>query len=208
MNALVENNLFKYVPIATAASIATLGLFICMYLLIAMDVAEPTAKKPKTQIDIFMPKHTPKIIPTDKKVEPVNPPDPTPPTPELNIDPIQGSKMLAKITSPTLNHKVTIDPRNNTGVLESGVIPQVRVGPVYPERARARGIEGYVDLNFTVLKTGKVSNVQVIDSTPLGVFDRAAIKALKKWRYKPQLANGEPVITHNVQTRMRFKLDQ
>jgi TonB family protein len=56
------------------------------------------------------------------------------------------------------------------------------VSPIYPQRAKMAGIEGNVTLEFGVAD-GEVSNIRVVSSTPAGVFDTAAITALKQWHF-------------------------
>jgi protein TonB len=80
------------------------------------------------------------------------------------------------------------------------------VDPVYPARAMARGLEGYVDLSFTVTAGGTVANPVVVHSTS-PAFERNAIRAVLKYKYKPQIRDGLAADTHNVSTRIEFKLD-
>jgi len=54
-------------------------------------------------------------------------------------------------------------------------------------------------------KKGRTKDVQVIESTPPGVFDRAVISAISGWRYRPARYNGQPVEVP-VRTRIRFEL--
>lgn len=63
--------------------------------------------------------------------------------------------------------------------------PISTVRPKYPWRARANGVEGFVELSFEVDSDGNVSEVEVLDSIPKGIFDRAASVALKKWKFLP-----------------------
>ena len=67
----------------------------------------------------------------------------------------------------------------------------VNVNPVYPEDARAAGIEGLVVLEIVIGKTGAVIETQVLRSIP--ELDQAAIDAVRQWQYQPTLLNGEPV---------------
>ncbi len=61
--------------------------------------------------------------------------------------------------------------------------PNHIVSPIYPQRAKMAGVEGNVKLEFGVTQDGGVSNVKVVGSTPAGVFDTAAITALKQWHF-------------------------
>ena len=82
-----------------------------------------------------------------------------------------------------------------------------RPAPVYPESARLAGAEGYVDVAFTVLRSGQVGWIRVRHAAPSGFFEPAALDALRAWRFRPALQGGEPVECR-VQTRMRFTLTE
>ncbi len=84
--------------------------------------------------------------------------------------------------------------------------PLVRIPPEYPHSALLNETEGYVTLMFTVTETGSVADPEVIASQPPGVFDRAAIKSVLRWKYQPQLANGKP-ISVVTRTRIRFSME-
>lgn len=56
--------------------------------------------------------------------------------------------------------------------------------PNYPWRARRQGIEGFVELEFSVDEQGRVTDVEVLDAMPQGVFEKAASKALAKWTFE------------------------
>ncbi len=71
----------------------------------------------------------------------------------------------------------------------------------YPADALRKGIEGWVELSFLVTAEGKVARVAVLDSSPKGVFDSAAAKALARARYKPPVDGGKPTA---VSTRVRI----
>ncbi|MBF6649733.1 energy transducer TonB [Methylobacter sp. BlB1] len=80
-----------------------------------------------------------------------------------------------------------------------------RVPPRYPSRAEARGIEGWVRLEITVSPTGTVRDARVVDASPKGVFDRAALEAIRQWRFKPAFREGRAVEQQAEQT-VRFRL--
>ena len=61
----------------------------------------------------------------------------------------------------------------------------VAEGPVYPESARVQRLEGFVTLAYDVTASGNVDNVRVINSEPAGVFDNAAIAAVRDWQFLP-----------------------
>ena len=73
---------------------------------------------------------------------------------------------------------------------QSEATPIVRINPSYPTTAAEQGIEGQVTLSFSITTDGKVSDVEVVESQPQGVFDEAAVAALQKWRYHPEHAGA------------------
>ena len=81
-----------------------------------------------------------------------------------------------------------------------------RVAPEYPPEAERRGVEGSVDVSFTIDPDGKVTDVIVDHSEPSDIFDRAAASAVRRWRYEPKLMDGTPVEQH-TQAHVVFKLD-
>lgn len=83
----------------------------------------------------------------------------------------------------------------------------VGVAPIYPAAALSHGLEGHVDLSFTVTSVGIVADPVVIQSTD-SVFERAAIRAILNYKYKPRVVDGVPVNTPNVETRMSFEIEK
>lgn len=82
------------------------------------------------------------------------------------------------------------------------IMPIVRINPQMPRKAAMRGIEGYVIVQFTVTKSGSTKDVKILEARPPRIFDRAAKRAILKWRYKPQLVDGKP-----VEVMQRVQLD-
>ena len=80
-----------------------------------------------------------------------------------------------------------------------------RVSPEYPPEAARRGIEGSVGVTFTVSSDGKVSDIIIVNAEPSDIFDRAAVDAVRRWRYEPKKVGGVPVEAH-LQARVQFKL--
>lgn len=76
----------------------------------------------------------------------------------------------------------------------------------YPTEARAKGQTGFVTLRVLVSEEGTVNDVQVVQSTPQGVFERAAREAVRRWRFTPALSKGRAVAVWSVQ-KIRFSLE-
>ncbi len=78
------------------------------------------------------------------------------------------------------------------------------VAPQYPQDAISRGVEGWVDLSFGVTASGGVVDVRVDDAKPRNQFDRAALAAVRQWKYEPS-ADGLDR-EQRLKTRVQFKL--
>jgi protein TonB len=102
----------------------------------------------------------------------------------------------------------TILGKPGPGKTDSEAKPIVQIKPLYPIDAARKGIEGWVKLSFSIDKTGSVTNIEILDSSPKRTFDRSARKALKGWRYQAKFVNGAPVIQDNLQVQLDFSLDQ
>jgi len=68
--------------------------------------------------------------------------------------------------------------------IETGLQILRRSPPVYPARALVRKTEGWVKLQLIIDATGKVADARVLDAKPSGVFDAAALKAVRRWRFQ------------------------
>ena len=80
-----------------------------------------------------------------------------------------------------------------------------REAPAFPEAVRAIGVEGTVEIALTVLRDGGVGWVRMVRAEPRGYFEQAAAEGVRRWRFRPAIANGEP-IECRLRTRVRFAL--
>ena len=87
-------------------------------------------------------------------------------------------------------------------------LPIMRVTPVYPSRASRRGIEGWAEVAFTINTNGATEDVRIVAEEPSSVFGRAAIKAVRKWKYKPQIIDGKVQPRPNVRVVLKFELEK
>ena len=90
---------------------------------------------------------------------------------------------------------------------DGDILPLVRIEPRYPSRALHREIEGWVLLEFSISPAGTVVNPFVVDSEPRRIFDRSALRAVSRWKYKPKVEDGAAVIRHGVQVVLTFELE-
>lgn len=79
------------------------------------------------------------------------------------------------------------------------------VAPEFPTKALSQRVSGSVTVEYTVDGSGDTRDVRVVEATPPGVFDKAAVTAIKRWHYEPVIVNGAPVEIP-VRTSIRFEL--
>lgn len=91
--------------------------------------------------------------------------------------------------------------------IDKNPTPIVRTAPIYPIQAKMRRVEGMVVLEFVVDKEGRARDIEVSRSEPDDIFVDSAKKAVRNWRFKPGIKDGEPVEVR-VQQKLTFNLDQ
>lgn len=186
----------------------TFGLFYLMQYLISMG-SERGANIRKGQVIEFVRLKRDTATQTRKRELPKKekPPEPPPP-PELQMSQTDAPDANAMaIAAPDLRAGPDLGSGPNMGApSDSDSVPLVRVPPQYPIRAAERGIEGWVVLRFTITATGTVKSPVVLDAKPKRIFDRAAIRALKKWKYRPRIVDGVAV-ERVEEVKLSFDLD-
>lgn len=148
--------------------------------------------------------------PIEKKREPPKreKPKQQPPPPEIDLAKNINPSSAVGAIIPMLDTVAELGKASSlgTGGNDRDVVPLVRVDPQYPPRAKQRGIEGYVDIEFTIGPAGTVKDPKIIGAHPQGVFEQNALRAVRRWRYNAMMVDGEPVARHGVQVRIRFEL--
>lgn len=79
-------------------------------------------------------------------------------------------------------------------------------GPRYPQQAKQQGVEGEVLVAYDVDESGRVLNARVVRSVPSGIFDEAALAAVRSWRFNPPLLEGQAQAAKNLESNIAFKL--
>lgn len=81
------------------------------------------------------------------------------------------------------------------------------ISPEYPQRAQEAGTEGWVDLIYTVRADGTTGDLSVAGAEPAGIFEDAAMSAVRKWRYEPVVREGRAV-DQRVRVRIKFAMEK
>lgn len=83
-----------------------------------------------------------------------------------------------------------------------------RTAPSYPRQELREGNQAWVHIAYCIDESGSTQNVSVLDSVGGPSFDKAAIKAVKRWQYEPALIDGEPSWQSRNQTYITFAIDR
>ncbi|WP_206483536.1 energy transducer TonB [Thalassotalea sp. G2M2-11] len=146
-----------------------------------------------------------------KERKPQKPQKPKEPPPQMLQPQMQQSNPDIQSVSTHFSADVQTDAQLSSGLsLDSSdgdYLPIVKVAPIYPRRAQSRGIEGYVIVEFTVTSNGSVRDPIVIEANPEGIFDRAALDAALKFKYKPRVVDGNATEVAGVQNKISFEID-
>jgi protein TonB len=142
------------------------------------------------------------------------PPKKPPPPPRVTIsNPDQPQPDMPQIDMPRISLGVSAGGGPYLGNWSAGdpsadgdIIPIVRIEPQFPREALIRGISGWVEVEFTIEPDGSVSNPRVSASSPSDIFNRDAIRAIFKWKFKPRIVDGKPV-TRQAKQRLEFNLN-
>ncbi|MCL1049642.1 TonB family protein [Shewanella abyssi] len=199
-----QNSLFSRTSIMLIGALVTLGLFIFMSQLVKSDLVY-VGKATEAPI-LHITSEIPDPIPP-KKIERIKP-DPIvvkPPRIEIPSHGEGGITPLTDIAPPVMPR---VSKGYNQGATNQDAMPVVQVAPQYPISAARNGKEGYVVLQFDISTLGSVTNVSVIDSKPKRIFNKSAVRAIKGWKYKPKVVEGNPVIQPKQQIRLDFTLEK
>lgn len=210
------------IPCLTAP-IITFGLLLFMATLINQQAEQHHTKQDNPHFDLF-------VSNVDASFESRQRSKPEPPKPEQAQD-IQPTELVqAQLSNPDMSVALEIpslDLSSNVSAMSismpgiesmnipvagtaanTSAMPLYRVQPRYPRKAARLGKEGYVTLSFDINEAGRVVNVHVIDAQPPRSFEREAERALKQWKYKPMLVNGEAVSQFGQRIRLDFQMEK
>jgi protein TonB len=126
---------------------------------------------------------------------------------EINrkLPPISGTLPVAPMQTVSLG---TPDLNGIFGIgeIDHPLTPLAQIPPIYPMRARRKGIEGWVKVRFIVDEEGRVDDISIIKSHPRNIFDAPVLRCVSAWRFTPGTVGGVPVKTW-VETTVRFDLE-
>ncbi|AMG29437.1 energy transducer TonB [Grimontia hollisae] len=202
-----------------------LGLFALMATMVTPPPNSEAGEDTLFAFDVFMSEPESEIERRDRVAPPK--PDVPPPPPSMQMSAVTTTAVSApsiqatmpdvsmdiqvegmNINMPAIAAPIVGSPSPGFGQGNQSAMPLVRVQPSYPARALKRGIEGYVIVSFTINEEGRPTDMRVVEASPKRVFDREALRALKKWKYSPLLVDGKPVPQPGQTVKLEFTLAQ
>ncbi len=203
-------------PIAALlAAVVTFSLFLLMHQLISSGGRSRAELEAIAGIR-FGPVNLADDIAIKSRKKPEKPPPPKDPPapPRMQLPRMQQQvQNMPRMDLPNLELPLT----SGTGMFlgnfqqvdrtaEGDIIPIVVIRPMYPREAAISGTEGWVKVEFTITANGTVKDPRVIEASPARLFNREAIRAILKWKFKPRVVDGVAVDRSATQL-IEFSLD-
>ena len=181
----------------------------------------------KSDIEIIVPVNILKLNPPrhapEKREKPPETKKPEKIIPTVRLSHKSTRIPKIKVKMPRLNFE--INPRLSAGMhvsppgdqlkleefYDQGEVDQMpmtilKTKPIYPYRAKRLNITGKVDVKFLVNAQGCVSRIQILKSTPPGIFDQSVRRSLVSWRFAPGKISGRAVSTWVI-TTIEFEME-
>lgn len=201
-----QTNLTRFFTASILAIGVTFSLFAFMQYLIKGQNAPLITPTDVIEFEVMAPreeKATPNI-------------DRRPPPPPKMQEPPRREMMPPTSTTPNLPQltpiiEVTVEPPSGNGgtlIVDTQARPIVRIPAKYPPTAAQQGLEGWVQISFSIDETGQVIDAKVTDAEPKRVFNREALAAVRKWKYQPKLVDGKGQIVTGQTVQIDFSLQE
>jgi protein TonB len=212
----IDMNKLRGLIAALFAVGVTFGLFLFMFKLISSGGSNTEELEAIAGIH-FGPVDIPDEITTKNRRIPKKPPPPKdpPPPPKMQVSQVdQSVQNMPVLDLPNLDIPMTSGEGMYIGNVaaidkteEGDIIPIVVIRPMYPREAALKGTEGWVKVGFTITAIGTVKDPTVLDADPPRIFNREALRAILKWKFKPRVVDGVAVDRPATQI-IDFNLDQ
>ncbi len=197
----------RYALSVIFAVLITFSLFWGMQYLIATGNNPLEGKIEGRRVEIGEVRQAQDVEQTIRKPDKPEDADTPPDTPDLDMDTnVDNVSTGIEIGMAPVSAVVSVGGTGGFAASDGDYLPIVKVAPIYPRRAQERGLSGYVIVEFTVTRLGTVVDAKVIESTN-SVFNRAAIKAALKFKYKPKVVDGQPIDVAGVLHKITFEME-
>jgi len=204
----------------SGALVFNLALFALMPHLLERPSEAPVFEQPVANINVIRLKREERPVEREPEKPPAPPPEALPqphftPTshPRFALDfelnphlPAGPVAVALPAVAPVETDMAGLGDLFAAGDLDAPLTVVSRIPPVYPIHAKHRGIEGWVRVRFVVQEDGRVTDITIRESQPIGVFDENVLRCVAGWRFKPGTVEGTPVKAW-AETTIRFQLE-
>ena len=194
--------------------VVSLGLFLVMNALISGQGGKQASGSSGQIVGMIRVEEAEQVR-AKQRVRPQKPPPPKepPPPPKLKVpSEKKPERQPMRITMPNIDI-----PSAGGGpylgqwspgdaAAEGEAVPIVRIDPQWPREALEQGLEGFVQLEVLIGTDGSTKDVKVLESKPGSLFVRNAIRAVRRWKFKPKIVDGTPV-ERWARTTIEFELE-
>ena len=200
-----KNPMFKTSTAVIGGAVMTFIAFAFMQYLISGEQRAPIKLGDDITVEIFQ-------APEDKQTTHIKriPPLPTPKIPPKappRVTPSNEPITAISTAPPIVIDRFGDDMKQTLNRPTGDASPIVRINPKYPTSAARDGIEGWVQLSFNISPTGEVIDATVVNSEPKRIFDREALRAIKRWKYRQKVIEGVAQLQTGQTVQLDFKLD-
>lgn len=190
-------------PVAGAV---TVGLFLMMRGLIDIGPVEPEEAPDPLEVVLSF-----EVAPVEPKprieIDEIPEVEAPPPIERIPVETgaPDGEFLNTRYELPPVDPSVTDIASNGTFSADGNPVPLVRIEPVYPARPAERGLEGQCMMIFDITPQGTTANVRALSCSNTG-FEQSSINAVRRWRYSPQVENGQPTTFRGATTQLVYRL--
>lgn len=209
----IKGFMVRLTPSMLIAAGVSFCLFTLMSVMIASDQATilvPQAKVIKVkniqpvEDTIFIRADVVEVLPKSFFVKPLDKPS------ELNLSLPQDYSYETKMAFESIERVATLEKIDISlsPIIDRDAILLAISNPMYPYSAEKAHIEGHVVVAMNVGIDGKVDDAWVVEASPAGYFENDALRAAKKFKYRPRIKNGKKVMASNLKYRWDFDLPE
>ena len=197
---------FRIFSVSLLAAAITFGLFFVMQALVGAE-GEKLEAKASNIVEFIRLKRDTQPETKKREIPDRKAPDQPPTPPQMDFSQNLNADAMAGAIVPIVDARIELAADDlGSGGSDRDVVPLVRVEPQYPMSAKQKGIEGWVELMYTITKLGTVKDIIVTAANAGTIFNRSAIQAVSKWKYNPKIENGVAVERQGVRQRIKFQL--
>jgi protein TonB len=200
---------FRY-PISVVLAIVVSGALFWFLNILITQKADTTERTQVAKIEFTRLRRDTEVQQKKRDKAELEKPKELPPQTNISRSSFDMGGDAIAVIAPSVEAKANVRANVSLGAggTDRDTIPLVRIEPDYPMRARQRGIEGWVVVQFTITPAGTIKDAKVVQASPPGVFDEAAVRAVSRWKYNPKIEGGVAVERPGIMVRLDFKLDR